>query len=268
MGTTLKSLNLVCVMLGLAIFAQAKEWRGIVPLHSTRADVVRLHGQCANPELRCQFASDDGEVYIVFSSRDEYVADCVKQLPLGIVILIEVTPKTGSRLSDIGDLKRFRKFESSSPPGIGYEGYSDSEEGVIYDTYKGRLVTVVYLAEKKDTHLCPNYYEKPERFVSKIADPPNLLVVCPARVEGAGRATITVNIAGADPDVTPTFDWKVSSGKIVSGQGTSSIVIKAPVTNVRSIKATVEVGGYVIRLSESCEMQMNEENQGNKRAQP
>jgi len=265
MRTTLKALSFGCVMLGLASFAQAKEWRGIVPLHSTRADVVRLLGQCTNPERWCHFTSDEGEVDIVFPSRNEYADWCEKQLPPDVVMRIDVRPKTRSSLSDLGlDLKRFRKFDS----GAGDEGYYDDEEGVIYDTIKGRVVHVVYIAEKKDRHICPSYYERPEGFVSKIADPPVLVVACPAEVKVGGRATFTVNISGWDPDVTPTFEWKVSSGKIVSGQSTWSIVVEAPVTNVQSIKATVELVKFVIPLSASCETQITGEKQGDKRAHP
>jgi hypothetical protein len=269
MRTIFKVLGWVSVILGLASSAQAKDWRGIVPMRSSRVDVVRLHGQCANPELRCQFGSEDGEVYIIFSSRDEYVDDCVKQLPLGVVMHIQVTPKTGLRLSDLEvDMKRFRKFESSSPPGIGYEGYLDEEEGIIYDTYKGGIVQIEYIADKKDKRLCPTYYEKPEMFVSKIVDPPFLYVDCPAGVEAGGRATLSVSVSGGDPNVTPTFDWNVSPGKIVSGQSTSSIVIEVQEPNARPIKATVEVGGYEPTLAESCEIRMIRKIEGKKRAHP
>lgn len=46
----------------------AKEWRGIVPLHSTRADVARLFNTCFDREGGCTFRVGNEEVYIVFSS--------------------------------------------------------------------------------------------------------------------------------------------------------------------------------------------------------
>lgn len=267
MGTALKVLSFVSVVLGSASFTQAKEWRGLIPLHSTRADVVRLYGQCANQEPMCSFLSGGEDVYVVFSSRDEYADDCVRQLPLDVVMHIQVVTSTGSNLSDLRlDLKRFRRFDSSSPPSIGYEGYYDEEEGVIYDTFKGRLVQVVYIAGKEDRRLCPAYYDKPEKFVSKFSEPPILDVECPNRVRAGGRATLSASIAGIDPNVTPTLDWKVSSGKIVSGQGTWTILIKAPGTNARSITTTVEVGGYGYPLSKSCEIQITNERQGRRPA--
>jgi hypothetical protein len=40
------------VMLSIAIICPAKEWRGIVPLKSTRADVERLLGAATNDDLK------------------------------------------------------------------------------------------------------------------------------------------------------------------------------------------------------------------------
>jgi hypothetical protein len=269
MKTIFKVLGCACVALGLGGVSQAKEWRGIVPLRSSRADVVRLHGQCANPEESCHFYSaGDGEVYIVFSSRDEYVEDCVKQLPLGVVMNIRVTPMTEVRLSDLGvDVKGFRKFETSSPPGLGYEGYLDDEEGVVYDTYKGKkVIQIEYIAARKDRQLCPAYYQKPESFVlSKLADPPSVYAQCPEAVEAGGRVALTANISGGDPQVTFTFKWEVSAGKIVSGQGTSQIIVEAQQSNARAIEATVEVGGYYLSLTGSCEIQVVKKGEGGKR---
>ena len=47
----------------------AKEWRGIAPLRSTRADVVRLFNQCSDQAEACTFSLAQEEVYILFSGR-------------------------------------------------------------------------------------------------------------------------------------------------------------------------------------------------------
>lgn len=266
MRTLFKLLVCVCAAHALAAVAQAKEWRGIVPLRSTRADVARLHGPCADPKLRCEFNSENWRVYVVFSSGDDYV-DCARLLPPGTVLHIQVTPLTEVKWPTPGvDLSRFRKFESSLPPGIGSEAYFDDEEGVIYDTFEGRLVQIEYLAEKKDVPLCPAYYDKPELFVSKIVDPPSLDVECPARVEAGGRATLTVSISGAPHTMEPTYDWRVSAGKIVSGQGTSAIVIEAPGAEAGAVQVAVEVGGSIFELAGSCEIRVT--GKGDDKAKP
>jgi hypothetical protein len=44
--------------------------------------------------------------------------------------------------------------------------------------------------------------------------------------------------------IKPIYKWSVSSGKIISGQGTSTINVEQPSTNYQSISATVEVEGF------------------------
>ena len=44
MKRILKFIALATIILSLSETSDAKEWRGIIPLHSTRADVTRLLG--------------------------------------------------------------------------------------------------------------------------------------------------------------------------------------------------------------------------------
>lgn len=159
-----------CAMLAISSASQAKGWRGIVPLHSTRGDVIRLLGLSPDAnDLRSKYHLEKEEVYIVFSTKDFCDADA-KKVPVGTVLLIQVTPKTETRLTDFQiDTKRLRKFDPSSPPGIGYEGYIDDEEGIIFRTYKGRVDEIAYIAMAKDKHLCPDYYASPEKFIQILA---------------------------------------------------------------------------------------------------
>jgi hypothetical protein len=56
-------------------------------------------------------------------------------------------------------------------------------------------------------------------------------------------------VSGGNPNVTPTYNWTVSSGTISSGQGTSSITVDtAGLAGGSSVTATVSVGG----LDPSC----------------
>lgn len=264
MRNMFRVLTCAASLLTLAVVSHGKEWRGIVPLHSTREDVVRMYGRCSDPRLYCAFSLEHEKVQIFFSGTDESGDNCVERLRPGVVMHVEVTPKSDWLLSELGvDPSGLRKYETSSPPGIGYVGYVDEDGGVIYDTFTGgRVAQIKYIADGKDRRLCPPYYEKLEIFVAKISDPPTLLVECPAEVAAGGRATLSVMIAGADPEVTPKLTWKVNSGEIVSGQGTWSIVIKARDGDARSVKATVEVGGYDFPLAESCEVQITKHGAG------
>lgn len=78
---------------------------------------------------------------------------------------------------------------------------------------------------------------------------PTVTVDCPTGVtEASTPVRFTANIEGADPKATLTYNWSVSTGTIISGQGTSAIIVDQAGTADRSITATVKVGG----LDSSC----------------
>lgn len=183
METILKILVCICFTLGLDVISHAKDWRGIKPFHSTREDVERMLGE--PPPLpkdgtriytlnkgRSIYFLDEGEIYIVFAEEEIPAAvDCLGKLPAGTVLMIQVTPKKEMTLSDLQiDEKRFRKFDPSEPPNIGYEGYIDEEDGMTIRTLNGKIEEISYIAAKKDRHLCPSYYENPEQSMRVIVD--------------------------------------------------------------------------------------------------
>lgn len=87
--------------------------------------------------------------------------------------------------------------------------------------------------------------------------PPPALPLCPKiRVIGQPEVGVlrdvsfNVEIEGGDPNVTPTFNWALSGGKIISGQGTQHIEARtSELSPGGKLTASVEVGGYDI----SCE---------------
>ncbi|MFL6256774.1 MAG: hypothetical protein ACJ74T_17350 [Pyrinomonadaceae bacterium] len=72
---------------------------------------------------------------------------------------------------------------------------------------------------------------------------PTVTVSCPDTTTAGTPVTFTANVSGGDPNVTPTFNWTVSSGTISSGQGTSSITVDTTGAT-GTVTATVDVGGY------------------------
>lgn len=263
MKIAVRTLLGLCLVSILAAGAEAKEWRGIVPLRSNRDDVTRVLGPSADAnKIRARYSLKDEDVYIVFASRESYVDDCVKQLPLGTVLQIKVTPKTEMRLADLRlEESRLKKFDPSDPPGLGYEAYVDAEEGVIVRTQNGKVDEAVYIAAAADRHLCPTYYRNDKAFVGLIVEPPapTLSLDCPTGQPRAGELiAFTANLAGASADLNPTFRWKVSAGQIVRGQGTSSITVDTRGLGGKRVKASVEVGGVGERSpdGESCEVQV------------
>jgi hypothetical protein len=154
----------------LPAIIEAKEWRGIVPMKSTREDVKRILGRSRDANhIRANYDLDEGQVYIVFSNGEDYSYDCVKKLPKDVVLLIQFQPKTDLPLSDMKlDLSKFREFDPTTPPNLGHKAYINEEEGLIVSTHKGKVYEINYLATKEDQKPCPEYYQSPEDFVRVV----------------------------------------------------------------------------------------------------
>ena len=149
-----------------------KEWRGITPLQSTRTDVIHLLGEPhESNKIRAKYFLEKEEVYIVFASDQPFFPDCTRQLPEDTVLLVQITPRTEIRLTDLQlDEKKFEKFDPSDPPNLGYEAYLNEDEGIVIRAVKGKVDRVCYIAAAKDRHLCPKYYENPKMFVEIIVE--------------------------------------------------------------------------------------------------
>lgn len=168
----------VTFIVSLSTVSRAKEWRGLKPLHSTRADVERLLGEPPPPPKdgtrvyalnkgRSIYFLDEGEIYIVYAEPEvPAAASCLGRIPAGTVLLIQVTPKPDWTFSELQlDERDFRKFDASQPPNLGYEGYINEQEGLVIRTFKGRVEQISYFASALDKALCPTYYENPEAAV-------------------------------------------------------------------------------------------------------
>jgi hypothetical protein len=77
-----------------------------------------------------------------------------------------------------------------------------------------------------------------------VAPCPTVTVECPTgAIQPGSPATVTVNVSGGAPGLTPTYNWSVSDGTISGGQGTASITIDTTGQAGKNITATVEIGG-------------------------
>jgi hypothetical protein len=86
-------------------------------------------------------------------------------------MVVEVRPGKENPLSHYEkDLSRFRVVEASTPPGIGYKGYIDENEGVAYVTIGDSVDEIYYFASAEDKHLCKRYVEDPEGFIQRTVD--------------------------------------------------------------------------------------------------
>jgi hypothetical protein len=163
---------------GVASEISAKDWRGLTPLRSTREDVEKLLGEPPAPPKdgsrsytinkgRSIYLVDEGEVYIVFAEvLSEGPRECLNTVAEGTVLLIQVTPKTKMSIAEfVTDGKKYRKFDPSAPPNLGYEAYVNEEDGLIVRGFKGIIDQIVYVASALDRPQCPSYYENLERLV-------------------------------------------------------------------------------------------------------
>jgi len=243
MSLAIKTLVLVTA-LSFAPSVAAKTWRGITPLQSSRSDVVRLLGHCKDSERGCVFDVNNQNVYILFASGATTFHECARQLPADTVLLIEIkfkTPSTFTRLKI--DRTGLRPFENSEPPTVGHKGYIDETNGLVIKTFKGRAYQLDYIAAAKDVRRCASYYEDPESFGRVFIEhlPPLVSVACSAEAVVAGdRLTCTATTSGR-----PRYEWNVSAGRILDGQGTPRITIDT--SGLGGQKITVSVERHYLR---------------------
>ena len=171
MRPLIRTVSVLILVLVPAAAAQAKDWRGITPLLSTRGDVTRMLGPAASEnDIRAiyEFATED--VYIVFASEWSNLK-CVAELPAGTVLLVKVTPKGAQDLTSLPVVReKLKEFDPSEPPNSGYRGYVDEDQGVVIRTLQGKVDQVSYIATKADANRCPDYYRDPKKFVSILID--------------------------------------------------------------------------------------------------
>lgn len=138
------------VALTLAAPPPAKEWRGITPLRSTRADVERLLGP---PESGPGgvYATEGERVSVTYSRRP---CDYGWRVPPDTVISFFVHPKKPPKLSDLGlDEKRYERRRDLHVETIYY--YIDPRDGINYtvDSAGGVVTAVEHYPSLKDKAL-------------------------------------------------------------------------------------------------------------------
>ena len=75
---------------------------------------------------------------------------------------------------------------------------------------------------------------------------PQVVVECPDELFEPGKTYIVkAHVTGGDPNQELSYNWSVSSGEIVEGQGTASIKVRNTAGS-QSTTATVEVNGLPV----------------------
>jgi len=83
---------------------------------------------------------------------------------------------------------------------------------------------------------------------------PTINITCPELVKEGEIATFSTTATGGRPapGMTQSYDWNVSFGKIMSGQGTSSITVDTAGCSGQTIQANVNLTGYGIPCPANC----------------
>lgn len=145
----------------------AKEWHGIVPLHSTRVDVERILGAPPQERIRSDVGSyelEHEDILIRYST-----GKCIEKwdVPRDTVIYIHVFPKKKPKFSELKlDLSNYRKFPDPELPDYSY--YDNEEEGFEVEVDRNGVVEVfIYYWEAKDNHLHCAESPKPNKSINR-----------------------------------------------------------------------------------------------------
>jgi len=127
-----------------------KEWRGIIPLHSTKADVERLLGTSTSP-CDCSYSLEDVTVHFVYS-----LGECENgwRVPKDTVVRISVSLKNNRpKFSEMNiDLSQYEKIEDKELPGILY--YKNETAGhMLVVKHGGEVTGIDYIPSTKYKHL-------------------------------------------------------------------------------------------------------------------
>ncbi len=81
---------------------------------------------------------------------------------------------------------------------------------------------------------------------------PTVSVSCPEAGKENEPVTFTANVSGGTPNITPSYNWTISAGRIISGQGTPSITVDTNGLAGQTVRATLDIGGFGTPCPASC----------------
>jgi hypothetical protein len=260
---TIKTIFLcVLVMLATTKYSIAKEWRGITPLRSTLADVVREFGPCTSTEKNtCTYVWKNETVTFVYLS--EPCGTGKQKLRRRTIVRIERRPSVPTSLPDYHkfDPHHYWAFRLPDNTEEFFENYVDDDEGFAAESRQHVVTQVYYTAKAQEISLCPGSYVKASDLLPHYNDVivweffcPTIFVTCPEKtVEVDEAITFSGSWAGGFPYMEPTYNWTVSAGKITAGQGTPTIRVDTKgLPDDTELSATFSVGGSPVECSRTA----------------
>jgi hypothetical protein len=82
---------------------------------------------------------------------------------------------------------------------------------------------------------------------------PAIEITCPTNIAIDQPLTFTSRYSGGVPaNITPAYNWTVSAGTIIEGQGTDTIKVDTKGLAGETIRASLSMGGYTLECAADC----------------
>lgn len=82
---------------------------------------------------------------------------------------------------------------------------------------------------------------------------PAIEIVCPTTAGIDQPLTFSSRVSGGVPaNINPVYNWSVSAGRIVEGQGTGTIKVDTTGLAGQTVRATLSMDGYTLECSADC----------------
>lgn len=139
----------IVTLVVLASVSYGKEWRGIIPLHSKRQDVIRILGPAENSGNLYNLSE---EVVLISYSTGTCEQGGTWNVPRDTVQTISVSPKKSISTAELRlNLEDYEIIADRHLTGIRY--YNNAKEGVQITTDGNIVRNILYLPRANESHL-------------------------------------------------------------------------------------------------------------------
>ncbi len=107
-----------------------------------------------------------------------------------------------------------------------------------------------------DTESCQAFSSTAVRIMCPPPVCPSVFIICPDKVAVDQPLTFKATVTGGSGNVASVYNWTVTTGRIIEGQGTSSIKVDTTGLGGQAVRATFLVDGYPQDCSASCAVQI------------
>jgi hypothetical protein len=166
----------------------------------------------------------------------DYFYKCSQQLSPDTVLLVEVTPAVAIKLKTLRQNRTLKRLGKGSD----FSVYVDESSGIIFKTYKNKVIRLNYVADASNRLRCEDYYANPVKFAAVMTHCPPITLRGPTTTVRAGD--IVNLIADVQPDPKMTLVWKISGGRILS-QTDHQISLDTTGLDKQALHVTVQARG-------------------------